>query len=69
MAYFISLGLEVENPFWLDIACFIYGFFSWTLTEYMLHRFFFHSEDYWLPNHRKILALHWVIHGIHHTFP
>ena len=35
----------------------------------MLHRFIFHSEDHWLPNHPKVLAHHFMIHGIHHAFP
>jgi 4-hydroxysphinganine ceramide fatty acyl 2-hydroxylase len=39
------------------------------LVEYTLHRFLFHSEDYWLPNHPLILANHFLIHGIHHAFP
>jgi 4-hydroxysphinganine ceramide fatty acyl 2-hydroxylase len=45
------------------------GFLSWTLAEYLLHRFFFHSEDYWLPNHPKVLVIHFFVHGIHHAFP
>ena len=45
------------------------GLFIWTLTEYVLHRFFFHAEDYWLPKNPKIFAYHFLIHGIHHAFP
>ena len=45
------------------------GVFFWTLSEYLLHRFFFHGEDYWLPNHPFILAHHFMIHGIHHAYP
>jgi len=45
------------------------GVMSWTLLEYTLHRFLFHSEDYWLPNNPKILAHHFMVHGIHHAFP
>ena len=45
------------------------GFLWWTLSEYYLHRFFFHSEDSWLPNHPKVLAFHFMLHGIHHAFP
>jgi 4-hydroxysphinganine ceramide fatty acyl 2-hydroxylase len=41
----------------------------WTLAEYYLHRFFFHSEDYWLPNIPRIFAYHFMLHGIHHAFP
>jgi 4-hydroxysphinganine ceramide fatty acyl 2-hydroxylase len=45
------------------------GIFLWTLIEYTLHRFLFHGEDYWLPDHPKLLAFHFLIHGIHHAFP
>jgi len=45
------------------------GILLWTLTEYILHRFLFHCEDYWLPNHPIVLAHHFMIHGIHHAYP
>ena len=45
------------------------GIIAWTLGEYLLHRFVFHSEDHWLPDHPKVLAHHFLIHGIHHAFP
>ncbi|MCH9633314.1 MAG: hypothetical protein S4CHLAM7_00370 [Chlamydiae bacterium] len=41
------------------------GFFSWTLAEYLLHRFFFHmkSDAKWV---KKIAH---TMHGIHHDHP
>lgn len=41
------------------------GIFTWTLAEYLLHRFFFH-----IPAKTPLLQrLYWVIHGIHHDYP
>lgn len=47
---------------------FALGIFSFTLLEYVLHRFVFHSEKM-LPNNRVIRYLHYALHGIHHTLP
>lgn len=46
----------------------LFGMFFFTLLEYFLHRFIFHSEK-WLPNNKIIRYLHYVLHGIHHTLP
>ena len=45
------------------------GILFWTLGEYLLHRFVFHAEDWWLPDSPKFLAHHFLLHGIHHAFP
>jgi sterol desaturase/sphingolipid hydroxylase (fatty acid hydroxylase superfamily) len=41
------------------------GFASWTLAEYWLHRTFFH----WRPGGRWGERLHFLVHGVHHTWP
>ena len=41
------------------------GLFSWTLTEYVLHRFIFHYK----PDTNWGKKLHFIFHGIHHDFP
>src|SRR3954464_10931328 len=43
------------------------GVFSWTLLEYLLHRFVFHFE----PNPDSALQKDssFLIHGIHHDYP
>ena len=64
--YFLSTS-DLSSP--ITLAYFLFGFLVWTFGEYMLHRFVFHGEDYWLPNHPMILAHHFLIHGIHHAFP
>jgi 4-hydroxysphinganine ceramide fatty acyl 2-hydroxylase len=51
------------------VIAYFFGMFCWTVIEYNLHRFLFHGEDYWLPENNKIIAIHWMMHGIHHTFP
>lgn len=55
-----------------NISCVLSGILFWSFMEYVLHRFVFHGEDYWmayLPNNRWIYAFHYTIHGIHHCFP
>ena len=44
------------------------GVFTFSLLEYVLHRFVFHSEK-WLPNSRIVRYLHYTLHGIHHMLP
>lgn len=50
---------------WRVGALFFAGFMSWTLAEYLLHRFFFHmkSDAKWV---KKIAH---TMHGIHHDYP
>ncbi|KAA0224841.1 fatty acid hydroxylase [candidate division KSB1 bacterium] len=44
---------------------FVFGFFAWTLTEYVLHRFVFHYE----PKTKLGRDIHFLFHGIHHDYP
>ena len=41
------------------------GVLAWTFTEYWLHRTFFH----WEPNTSWGPKLHFLVHGVHHTWP
>lgn len=62
--------LSQSTVSWYETVMLMFaGAFMWTLYEYILHRFLFHSEDYWLPNHPLVLAHHFMLHGIHHAFP
>jgi sterol desaturase/sphingolipid hydroxylase (fatty acid hydroxylase superfamily) len=46
-------------------AAFVGGVFTWTLAEYVLHRWVFHwTND--TPWGRRI---HFLLHGVHHDFP
>jgi 4-hydroxysphinganine ceramide fatty acyl 2-hydroxylase len=59
------------NPIGIFLVMFI-GALTWTLTEYVLHRFLFHGEDYWMlymPQSKYLYFLHFITHGIHHAFP
>jgi sterol desaturase/sphingolipid hydroxylase (fatty acid hydroxylase superfamily) len=47
------------------LALFGGGFVSWTLTEYWLHRTFFH----WTPKGVWGERMHFLVHGVHHTWP
>ncbi|TAQ84166.1 hypothetical protein B7494_g7511 [Chlorociboria aeruginascens] len=51
-----------------EAAYWLLGLFLWTLVEYILHRFLFHL-DYYLPDNRVALTLHFLLHGIHHYLP
>ena len=54
---------------WVHVFfAFLCGIFIWSHTEYCLHRFLFHC-DWWLPDNKFLLHLHFLIHGIHHTIP
>ena len=52
----------------LSVLTAVIGFLFFTLTEYCLHRFVFHSESY-LPNSKLVRYLHYIMHGIHHMLP
>jgi dihydroceramide fatty acyl 2-hydroxylase len=41
------------------------GLLTWTLTEYVLHRFVFHWTDDTAFGRR----VHFLLHGVHHDFP
>lgn len=66
--YWIATTDMTTAPLKTLILTFLIGVFSFTLLEYVLHRFVFHSEK-WLPNNRIIRYLHYTLHGIHHTLP
>jgi sterol desaturase/sphingolipid hydroxylase (fatty acid hydroxylase superfamily) len=44
---------------------FITGLISWTLFEYVLHRWIFH----YVPKAKWALRLHFIFHGVHHDYP
>jgi sterol desaturase/sphingolipid hydroxylase (fatty acid hydroxylase superfamily) len=41
------------------------GFLTWTLTEYLIHRFVFHHEPTTVMGKR----IHYLFHGNHHEYP
>lgn len=67
--YNLSEGYKALNlPIPEIVLWYFFGIFMWTLTEYILHRFFFHLDER-LPNNSYALMLHFLFHGIHHAFP
>ncbi len=69
-SYFIInhlLGNELD--FVSTVFYLLAGVVNWTLLEYSIHRFAFHGEDKWLPDHRIGKMAHFLLHGIHHAFP
>ena len=57
-----ALGLLAMASYWITGLC------IWTLVEYGLHRCLFHV-DYYLPDNRVFITLHFLLHGIHHYLP
>lgn len=57
----LHLGISVA----VSLALSVGGFLSWTLSEYWLHRLFFH----WQPGGKWGERLHFLVHGVHHTWP
>ncbi len=47
------------------IGLFVVGYFSWTLAEYVLHRFVFHMA----PDNKIKSAIQYTLHGVHHEYP
>jgi sterol desaturase/sphingolipid hydroxylase (fatty acid hydroxylase superfamily) len=59
------LGADGDYAVW-ELALFTLGGGAiWTLTEYWLHRLFFH----WEPDNAFGHRMHFIIHGIHHDHP
>ena len=44
------------------------GILSWTLFEYLIHRYVFHMDKF-MPNKFIFILLHFIAHGIHHIIP
>ncbi len=66
VSYFIGISYYKLNFKTLTIAgLFIIGMFSWTLAEYLLHRFIFHFE----PRTSIGFKIQFMIHGVHHQYP
>jgi 4-hydroxysphinganine ceramide fatty acyl 2-hydroxylase len=47
------------------LAFFVFGILTWTLLEYVIHRYLFHYE----PKTRWGKLLHFIMHGVHHDYP
>jgi len=67
MFYFFYLATLTLDLLSL-VFFFLCGVLLWTFSEYVLHRFIFHSDEK-IPDNRYSVLLHFLLHGIHHAFP
>ncbi len=58
---FVQKGLS----FLAVLGFFVIGILTWTLLEYVIHRYVFHYE----PKTRIGKLLHFIMHGVHHDYP
>ena len=65
--YLQSLAMKGNTPI-QHAGYFAFGVALWTLVEYFLHRVLFHL-DYYLPENRVAITLHFLMHGVHHYLP
>jgi len=69
--YVPLIGFLIYKSFSQQISVFYFfiyiigGFFVWTITEYLLHRFIFHYQ----PTSKLGLRIHFIFHGVHHDYP
>ncbi len=64
--FFFGRALLRPEPSILGaVGLFAGGVLSWTLAEYVLHRFVFH----WVNETSWGKRIHFVLHGVHHDYP
>jgi sterol desaturase/sphingolipid hydroxylase (fatty acid hydroxylase superfamily) len=64
----LFLGRSVvrhDVPLGAIAALFVTGAFTWSLSEYVLHRWVFH----WTNDTPWGKRVHFLLHGVHHDFP
>jgi sterol desaturase/sphingolipid hydroxylase (fatty acid hydroxylase superfamily) len=54
-----------DVPIWGIGVFFVLGFLTWTLSEYILHRYVFH----WMRDTPRGRRIHFLLHGVHHDYP
>lgn len=64
LVFFIVSAIKVHLSILIQLTLFFVGFLFFTLAEYLIHRFVFHSGEY--TNTQK---WQFKIHGIHHATP
>lgn len=57
--------IHMEQSIGIILFQFTLGFFSWTLAEYLMHRFLYHRPD----DATYDTGIQYIFHGIHHYFP
>ncbi len=62
----IGIWLGAEHSVKQVTIWFMGGFFTWSLFEYILHRYLFHVSETAFWGARR---LQYVLHGVHHEYP
>lgn len=64
---FLSLKafLDFHMNGWIFSGWLLLGLFTWSLTEYLFHRFIFHFE----PSSSLGKRVLFIAHGVHHDYP
>ena len=66
ISYMLYRSFSEGNMSILTVAgLFLLGVLTWTLLEYIVHRYVFHYE----PKTRVGRLLHFIVHGVHHDYP
>ncbi|SMO35225.1 sterol desaturase family protein [Fodinibius sediminis] len=70
MGLLLYLGVvrEVVSSFWAGLSIYLSAIFSWTLFEYLFHRYINHLDEYF-PDSGWARKVAHSIHGIHHEYP
>ncbi|MFD1316485.1 sterol desaturase family protein [Namhaeicola litoreus] len=63
LIYFALTKIKIDPETFIFI--FLFAIFSWTLAEYILHRYLFH----WTSENKYIQRFHFIMHGSHHLYP
>jgi sterol desaturase/sphingolipid hydroxylase (fatty acid hydroxylase superfamily) len=62
----IYVAIFIKNiPVLTFTGIFLFAILSWTLAEYLLHRYLFH----WMSENKLAKRFHFIMHGSHHLFP
>ncbi|MDE2577231.1 MAG: sterol desaturase family protein [Hyphomicrobiales bacterium] len=63
-AWFFWRGLDGVS-LGLSLGLAVFGYFAWTICEYVFHRWLFHTEFPGKFGER----IHFLLHGVHHIYP
>lgn len=70
LAFYVGHSCSYTQNLLISLGLFLLGFGSWSLLEYLIHRFLFHLDATpMLPDNRYFLTAHFFLHGIHHFMP
>lgn len=61
----VGFRLSGAQVSFVTVSLFLAGILSWSLSEYLLHRYLFHFKN----DHPWVKAFHFAMHGYHHEVP